>query len=62
MDWDEAQVNEQVKKEQGRYQTISTEQDWSIKNLLYGQKQDFHLRDQSGKSRAANMGLSWLFG
>ena len=52
---DEAQGNEQAK---GQYPAFLTKQAWSRKYLFYGQRQNFHLRDQRGKSRAANMGLS----
>ena len=40
MDWDEVEVhkNAKKKKEQGQYPAILTEQPWSIKDLLYGQK------------------------
>ena len=32
-------------KEQGQYSAILTEQAWSIKVLLYGQRENFYLRD-----------------
>ena len=38
MDRDEVEVNRNTKKEQGQYPAILTEQAWSIKDLLCGQK------------------------
>ena len=38
--------------ERGEYAAIFFEQAWSIKDLLYGQKDNFFLRGQRGKSRA----------
>ena len=61
MDQDEVEVNKNVKKERGRYPAILTEQAWSIKDLLYGQKitpKNLLLREQSGKSRAGKIGPS----
>ena len=45
-----------------RDEAILTEQAWSIKNSLYGQKKNFLLWDQRGKSRAGKMGPSSLLG
>ena len=36
MDQDGVEVHKLAKKERGQYQAISTEQAWSIKDLLYG--------------------------
>ena len=38
MDRDEVEVNKNAIKERGQYPAILTEQAWSIKDLLYGQK------------------------
>ena len=38
MDRDEVGVHKNAKKERGQYPVILTEQAWSIKDLLYGQK------------------------
>ena len=38
MDQDEVEVHKTAKKERGQYPAILTEQAWSIKDLLYGQK------------------------
>ena len=38
MDRDEVEVHEKAKKERGQYPAILTEQAWSIKDILYGQK------------------------
>ena len=38
MDRDEVEVTKNEKIEQGQYPAILTEQAWSIKDLLYGQK------------------------
>ena len=38
MDRNKVEVNKNVKKERGQYPVILTEQAWSIKDLLYGQK------------------------
>ena len=51
MDRDEVEVHKDAKKERGQYPTIMTEQAWSIKGLLYGQKITPRLREQSGQSR-----------
>ena len=51
-DRDEVLVNENAKIERGEYAAIFFEQAWSIKDLLYGQKDNFFLRGQRGKSRA----------
>ena len=40
MDRDEVEVHKHAKKERGQYPAILTEQTWSIKDLLYG------IRDQ----------------
>ena len=48
MNRDNSQVNEHAKCQ---YPALFTKQAWSIKYLLYGQKQNFHLQDQRGKSR-----------
>ena len=47
---------EKHKKEQGQFPAISTAQAWSIKDLLYGKKEDLFLRDQRGKSRGGKVG------
>ena len=48
-----------LKKERGQYAAILTEQAWSIKYLLYGQKEDFSLRDQRRKfHHAGKMGVA----
>jgi len=41
MDRDGAEVHKLAKNERGQYQTILTEQDWSIKDLLYGFRGNF---------------------
>ena len=38
MDRDEVEVHKNAKKERGQYPAILTEQVWSVKDLLYGQK------------------------
>ena len=38
MDRDEVKIHKNAKKERGQYPAILTEQAWSIKDLLYGQK------------------------
>ena len=38
MDRDEVEVHKNAKRERGEYPAILTEQSWSIKDLLYGQK------------------------
>ena len=38
MDQDKVEIHKIAKKEQGQYPAILTEQAWSIKDLLYGQK------------------------
>ena len=38
MDLDFASVHKNAKKELGQYPAILTEQAWSIKDLLYGQR------------------------
>ena len=54
---DEVEANENAKaKTKGRYTAIMTEQAWSIKNISYGQKENFLLRDQRRKSRAGKIG------
>ena len=40
-DQDEIKVHKCVKKEQGQYPAILTEQTWSIKDLLYGFRGNF---------------------
>ena len=52
------------RKERGQYPPILTEQAWSVKDLMYGQKITpkncaFFLREQSGKSRAGKIGPSF---
>ena len=48
-----------LKKERGQYAAILTEQAWSIKYLLYGQKEDFSMRDQRRKfHHAGKMGVA----
>ena len=48
---DRSEVKVEVKKEQGQYPAIlPIDQAWSMRDLLYGQKQIFYLRDQRGKS------------
>ena len=37
----EVEINKQAKKERGQYQAILTEQTWSIKDLLYGFRENF---------------------
>ena len=47
------------KKERGQYPTIFTEQDWTLKDWLYGQEAEeekLSLRNKRGKSRAGKMG------
>ena len=41
MDRDEVEVHKLAKKERGQYPAISTEQTWSIKDLLYGFRGNF---------------------
>ena len=38
MDQDEGKVHKNARKERGQYPAILTEQAWSMKDLLYGQK------------------------
>ena len=49
-------VHKNSKKELGQYLAILTEQAWSIKGLLYGQKITPRLREQSRQSRASKIG------
>ena len=65
MDPDEVEVHKTTKKERGQYSAILTEQDWSIKDLLYRQTNKPNnslLREQSGQSRAGKIGLSCPLG
>ena len=56
MDRGEFEVDENTHiKYESKYPAISTEQSWSIKDLLYAQENVF-TRDESGKSRSAKMG------
>ena len=41
MDRDKVEVHKLAKKEQGQYPAILTEQTWSIKDLLYGLRENF---------------------
>jgi len=41
MDRDEVEVHKLAKTERGQYPTILTEQTWSIKDLLYGFRENF---------------------
>ena len=41
MDRDEVEVHEHAKKERGQYAVILTEQNWSIKDLLYAFRGNF---------------------
>ena len=41
MDQDEVEVHKLAKKERGQYPAILTEQTWSIKDLLYGLRENF---------------------
>ena len=41
MDRDGVEVHKHVKKEQGQYPALLTEQTWSIKDLLYGFRGNF---------------------
>ena len=50
MDGGKVEVNENAKK-RGRYPVILTEQAWSIKPSLYGQKHNLFLLGQSWRSR-----------
>ena len=52
IDRGEVLVNENAKIERGEYAAIFFEKAWSIKDLLYGQKDNFFLRGQRRKSRA----------
>ena len=55
MDRDEVRVGKNAKKkERGQYPAILTEQGWSTRGLLYGQKAAPRLWEQSGQSRAGN--------
>ena len=45
MDRDEVDVNKKSRKERGEYPAILTEQSWLIKDLLYGQKENFFLQE-----------------
>ena len=47
--------NKNRKNERCQNPVILTEQAWSIKNLLYGQDENFFLRDQRGKSLHAGV-------
>ena len=42
-----------AKAERGQYSVISTEQAWSIKDLLYGFQGNFFLRDTAGSPERA---------
>ena len=47
MDWDEVGVDKNPKRndlEWGQYTAILNEQAWSIKNLLYGQEENYFLQ------------------
>ena len=41
MNRDVVEVHKHAKKERGQYPTILTEQTWSIKDLLYGFRENF---------------------
>ena len=60
MDRDEVEVHKKRQQRTGQYPPVLTEQAWSIKNLLYGQKvtKNFAFVGQSEKSRAGKMGPS----
>ena len=45
VDIDSVSIHKLAKKERGQYQAISTEQAWSIKDLLCGFRGNFFLRD-----------------
>ena len=47
-DLDSDSVHILEKKERGQYPAILTEQAWSIKDLLYGFRKIFFLRDKAG--------------
>lgn len=57
-----SQWKRQRKNERGQYTAIKTEQAWSIKNISYGQKENFLLRDQRRKSWAGKIGGFSPFG
>ena len=44
MDRDEFGVNKNAKTNEANYTAILNEQAWSIKNLLYGQEENYFLR------------------
>jgi len=52
----EVEVHKLAKKERGQYPTILTEQTWSIKDLLYGFRGKFFMRDTAGSPERAR----WL--
>ena len=56
MDRDEVEVHKLAKKERGQYPTILTEQTWSKKDLLYGFRGNFFMRDTAGSPERAR----WL--
>ena len=58
MDRDGVEVHKLVKKEQGQYPAILTEQAWSIKDLLYGFRGIFLLCDTAGSPERARYVLS----
>ena len=57
-DRDEVEVHKNAKSERGQYPAISTELAWSIKNLLYGmknnEKNDLHTCVFSSTEKQAN--------
>ena len=56
LDIGQVEVHKLAKKERGQYPAILTEQAWSIKDLLYGNKtkQKKNLRDTAGNPEQAN--------
>ena len=53
MDRDGVKVRKLAKKERGQYPAIFTEQAWSTKDLLYGFRGNFNLRDTAGNPERA---------
>ena len=47
-------------KKQGQHSAIFTEQAWSLKDLLYGQKENFFMQKKCWKSQVGKMDPSFL--
>jgi len=53
MDRDGVEVHKLAKKERGQYPAILTEQAWSIKDLLYGFRENVFFQETAGSPERA---------